>query len=235
MLNEDVFDSERLPAGERFDAWREQMSSTHAPMRLESERAADFRAYQRLIGLGAVSMWPARFEQLVFLRTPRLIRQSDPEVYHLSLLRAGAATASWGRRETTYQAGDFHLNDSSRPYEIWTEKGSSISSIGVEIPKVLLPLPPRAVDRAVGRPLSDRIGPGGLLAQFLVRLAADTTLYRPSDAPRLGAVFRSAYGVSPSEHRTSGVDRLVDGGPEVVDEPRRVRDGQADLGEQDAG
>jgi hypothetical protein len=33
----------------------------------------------------------------------------------------------------------------------------------------------------------------------------------------------------------SVVDRLVERGPEVVDEPRRIRDGHPDLGEQDSG
>ncbi|NMO49839.1 helix-turn-helix domain-containing protein [Actinoplanes sp. TBRC 11911] len=188
MLHESVFRSDELAPADRFDAWRQRMNSTHAPMRLESEHAADFHAHQRLIGLGAVSMWPARFEQLVFLRTPGLIRQSDPEVYHLSLLRHGGARVSWGTEGNAYQAGDFHLNDSSRPYEIWTRHGS-ISSVGVEIPKALLPLPRRTVDRAVGRHLSDRDGPGVLLSQFLIRLAGDTSPYRPSDGPRLGAVL----------------------------------------------
>jgi AraC-like DNA-binding protein len=188
MLRESVFRSDDLPAEDRFDAWRERMNSTHAPLRLESERAADFHAHQRLIGLGAVSIWPARFEQLVFLRTPRLIRQSDPEVYHLSLLRDGAAKVSWGRQGNAYRAGDFHLNDSSRPYEIWTGHGW-ISSIGVEIPKVLLPLQRRTVDRAVGRHLSSRVGPGVLLSHFLTQLTADTGPYRPSDAARLATVL----------------------------------------------
>lgn len=188
MLTETVFRSEDLPASDRFGAWCERMNRTHAPMRLASECAADFHAYQRLIGLGAVSMWPASFEQLVFLRTPELIRRSDPEVYHLSLLRSGKGGGTWGRQEITYGAGDFHLNDSSRPYEIWTGQGV-VSSVGVEIPKALLPLPPSCVDHAVGRHLSANGGPGMLLAQFLTQLSADTGAYRPSDGPRLATVL----------------------------------------------
>ncbi|MEW2544303.1 helix-turn-helix domain-containing protein [Streptomyces sp. NPDC047002] len=188
ILRETEFRSEDLPVQDRFDAWRALMSSTHAPMRLESERAADFRAHQRLIDLGAVAVWPARFEQLVFLRTPQLIRQADPEVYHLSLLRDGRAGVSWGREQNVYRAGDFHLNDSSRPYEIWTHRGW-ISSVGVEIPKQLLPLPAATVDRAVGRHLGGRSGPGALLAHFLTQLAAGTGGYRPADGPRLATVL----------------------------------------------
>ncbi|MBD0734780.1 helix-turn-helix domain-containing protein [Streptomyces sp. CBMA29] len=188
MLAETVFRSEDLAVEDRFDAWRECMNRTHAPMRLESECAADFTAHQRLIGLGAVSVWPATFEQLVFLRTPKLIRQSDPEVYHLSLLLSGEAGVTWGREENSYAAFDIHTNDSSRPYEIWTGHGS-ISSVGVEIPKVLLPLPQHRLDKVIGRHITGREGVGALLAQFLTQLAADTVPYAPSDGPRLGAVL----------------------------------------------
>ncbi|MEV0714414.1 helix-turn-helix domain-containing protein [Asanoa sp. NPDC050611] len=186
MLHETVFNSADLPVEDRFDAWCDRMSQTHAPMRLESECAADFHAHQRLIHLGAVSIWPARFDQLRFVRTPKLIRQSDPEVYHLSLLRAGTGRASWGGDGTDYRAGDFHLNDSSRPYEIWSEQSWTV---GVEIPKALLPLPPRAMDQAVGRCLSGSAGVGALLSRFLTDLVADTGPYTPADGPRLATVL----------------------------------------------
>lgn len=189
MLAETVFRSEDVAVADRFDAWRERMSRTHAaPMRLESDCAADFRAHQRLIELGAVSIWPATFEQLVFLRTPKLIRQSDPDVYHLSLLLHGEARVSWAREQNSYGAFDIHTNDSSRPYEIRTGHGS-ISSVGVEIPKALLPLPRHRVDEVIGRRISGREGVGALFAQFLTRLAADTAPYAPADGPRLGAVL----------------------------------------------
>ncbi|SNT54953.1 Helix-turn-helix domain-containing protein [Asanoa hainanensis] len=159
MLHESVFDSGDLAVGDWFDAWCERMGATHAPMRLASDHAADYRAHQRLISLGAVTIWPATFDQLVFVRTPKLIRQADPEVYHLSLMRAGSAKASWGESQAAYRPGDFHLNDSSRPYEIWTGR---TSAVGVEIPKALLRLPARTVRQAVGRRLSAEAGLGAL-------------------------------------------------------------------------
>jgi hypothetical protein len=139
-------------------------------------------------GRGCNSFPQRRFEQLVFLRTPRLIRQSGPELYHLSLLRDGAAQVSWGNQRKAYRASDFHLNDSSRPCEIWTGHGW-ISCVGVEIPKALLPLPQRTVDRAVGRHLSNRIGPDVLLSQFLTQVTADSSPYVPSDAAPLATAL----------------------------------------------
>lgn len=188
MLHETVFRSEDLPAADRFDAWRELMIRTHAPMDLSSEHAEDFRAHQRLIRVGPFSIWPAKFQQLVFRRTPKLIRKSDPELYHLSLLIQGKGKVSWERHDATYQVYDFHSNDSGRPFEIVTGE-EPVTSVGLEIPKASLSLPRGRADRVIGRPMSGQEGIGALLAQFLTRLASDTSTYRPADEPRLGMVL----------------------------------------------
>ncbi|MFR0354353.1 helix-turn-helix domain-containing protein [Streptomyces sediminimaris] len=187
MLDESFLRTADLPVGDRFEAWTERMGRTHAPMRLASDRAADYRGEQRLVGLGDVTVWPATFDHLVFRRTPKLIRQSDPEVYHLSLLRRGEAAASWGSRQVAYRIDDFHTNSSSRSYDISTGP-EPVSMIGVEIPRALVALPGHRADRVIGSRVSSREGMGALLAQFLIQLVSDTGPYRPSDGPRLGTV-----------------------------------------------
>lgn len=187
MLPETVFTTEELPAGDRFDAWAERLGHTHAPMRLSSERTADYRGHQRVIGLGDVAVWPATFDHLVFRRTPGLVRQSDPEVFHLSLLRRGDGVASWGKEQVAYRIDDFHVNCSSRSYEISTGF-DPVTIVGVEIPRAALDLPAGRADRVVGRRISGREGMGALLAGLLVQLTSDTSAYRPADAERLGTV-----------------------------------------------
>lgn len=188
MLIETVFRSEDLPPAQRFDAWREHLWCTHVPLELTSRHAMDFRARQRLIPLGEVTLWPATFQQAEIRRTPRLIKDSDPEVYHLSLILRGEAAVAWERRKAAYRPFDFHASDSARPYEIRTGN-EGISSIGVEIPKTSLPLPRGQAERAIERPLQGRNGAGALLAQYLIRLVTDTGSYEASDAPRLGLVL----------------------------------------------
>ncbi|MFJ6215451.1 helix-turn-helix domain-containing protein [Streptomyces sp. NPDC092296] len=188
MLSETVFRSEDFAVGDRFDAWQECTSRMHAPLELSRDHTGDFRADARLIRLGAVSVWPAAFEQHVWRRTPKLIRQSDPELYHLSLVLRGEARVSWGTRNVTHRAYDFHTNDSARPWEIRTSDGL-IKSVGIEVPKALLPLPRHQVDRVIGQRMSGREGIGSLLAQFVTRLVADTDSYQPADAPRIGTVL----------------------------------------------
>ncbi|MFI9251085.1 helix-turn-helix domain-containing protein [Streptomyces sp. NPDC053069] len=187
MLPETVFTTQELPASDRFEAWTEQLGRTHAPMHLSSDRAADYRGHQRVIGLGEVTVWPATFDHLVFRRTPRLVRQSDPEVFHLSLLRRGDGAASWGRQQVGYRVDDFHVNYSSRSYEISTGP-DPVTIVGVEIPRAAVDLPAGRADGVVGRRISGREGMGALLAGLLVQLASDTSSYRASDAERLGRV-----------------------------------------------
>ncbi|ARF56861.1 helix-turn-helix domain-containing protein [Streptomyces gilvosporeus] len=187
MLHETVFRSEDVPAADRFDYWVELLGRTHAPMELRSDCADDFRASQRVLDLGAVTVWPATFQPLTFRRTPKLIRRSDPETCHLSLLVSGAGASVWGHRETEYKPYDLHINSSSMAYEIHST-GDPVTMVGVEIPMALLPLPRDMAGRVVGASVSAREGMGGLLARFLTQLTADTAPYLPSDGPRLGTV-----------------------------------------------
>ncbi|MGW0705998.1 AraC family transcriptional regulator [Streptomyces sp. NPDC002643] len=193
MLHEVVFQTVDLPVTDRFEAWSVLMSQTHAPMNLTRLAKAapapadDYFAHQRLIALGEVAVWPATFDPLVFHRTPKLIRQSDPETFHLSLLLRGEGAASWGTHESTYGMQDFHISCSSVAFDVRTG-ADPVTMVGVEIPRSLVALPARKANRVIGSRLSGRDGIGALLAQFLTQLAADTVPYRPSDAARLGTV-----------------------------------------------
>ncbi|QNP68404.1 helix-turn-helix domain-containing protein [Streptomyces roseirectus] len=187
MLHESVLRTKDLPPADRFEAWTERLGRTHAPMRLHSTRAADYHGVQRLIGLGEVTIWPATFDHLVFHRTPRLMRQSDPEVYHLSLLLRGEGAADWGERRAAYRVKDLHVSHSSKAFEVSTGP-DPVSIVGVEIPRSAVVLPGRrAEDKVLGRVPGDA-GLGALLTQFLIQLADDTSPYRPTDAARLGTV-----------------------------------------------
>nr|WP_245689657.1 helix-turn-helix domain-containing protein [Streptomyces chattanoogensis] len=182
-----VFRSEDVAAADRFDYWVELFGRTHAPMELRSEYADDFWASQRVLDLGAVTVWSGTFQPLVFRRTPKLIRQSDPETYHLSLVVSGTGGGVWRHRETEYKPHDLLISSSSLPNDVHSTGDPAV--VGMEVPKALLPLPRDMADRAIGTPASTQEGVGALLAQFVTRLTADTAPYQPSDGPRLGAVL----------------------------------------------
>ncbi|MPY47629.1 AraC-like ligand-binding domain-containing protein [Streptomyces acidicola] len=189
MLIETVFRSDDLPAADRFDCWRERVGQTHAPLELHSDHWSDFRVFQRVLDLGAVSVWPIAFQPLCFRRTQKLIRQSDPEGLHLSLPLSGALRAVRGEEEAVYGPDSLCVVDTSRPVEI--HGGDDLlrhTGVGLEVPKALLQLPRNRLDQVTGLRLSAQEGFGALLAQLLQQLARGTDSYQPADGPRLGSV-----------------------------------------------
>lgn len=187
---ETLFRTDDLPAAERFDYWRECQSRTHAPFAMSSDHHADYRASQRTLRLGPLTVWSAAFQPATFHRTPALIRRSDPDIYHVGVLLKGDAGNRWGEHELPFRPYDVATNDSSRPVVIQAKGGphSMIEHLGVEIPKDLVALPRLRADQVIGRKLSARQGVGALLAGFVTRLTADTASYRADDATRLGTV-----------------------------------------------
>ncbi|MFI6768320.1 helix-turn-helix domain-containing protein [Streptomyces sp. NPDC050355] len=219
MLDETVIRTEDVPAADRLAYWAERAGQTHAPVRMSSDHAHDFRATQRVLDLGAVSVWQATFQQLVMQRTPKLIRQSDPELFHVSLVVGGTGACVWEDHEAAYRPSDLHINDSSVPWEIRTGK-DPVTVVALEVPKAMLPLPSGMAGRAGPRRMPSQEGVGALLAQFLTQLTADTARYRPSDGPRLGVAlsglatalvahgFESENALQPDTHRRVLIRRI---------------------------
>lgn len=190
-----VFRTDDVPADDRFDHWRELLGRTRS-CDMVSEHAPDFWAELRLMELGPVTAWPLSCLPTRYRRGPRMVRQSDPELYHLTLLLDGGLALDHAGRTETFGPGDLHLADSSQPYDLRpahdrardARERTVVRGVGVDIPKSLLPLPPDQVRELMARALSGREGVGALLADFLVGLERQADVLRPSDAPRLGTV-----------------------------------------------
>jgi AraC-like DNA-binding protein len=191
-----VFRSEDVPVGERFDRWRELIDRTRASD-ATSDHATDFRAELRVMELGPVAVWRTSFPPVRFRRSVRRVRQEDSEFYHLSLLTDGRLTYRHERGGTaTVGANGLMVDSSWQACEASTHaSGQSaegrpgvVAGVGVDLPKNMLPLPPRQAERLLGHGLSVRNGTGALLADFLTGLERQADTLRPADAPRLGAV-----------------------------------------------
>ncbi|MFG2115346.1 helix-turn-helix domain-containing protein [Streptomyces sp. NPDC048718] len=190
MLMESVYRSEDVPIEERFDSWRTLLGRTHAPVELVSEHQQDLRVVQRTLSLGAVSAWPSSFPPVIFRRTPRLVRESDPEGLHLTLPIKGMLHVSRERDEACHGSDSFNVLSSSRPFEVRSIAAPDglNTGVGLEVPTALLPFPGRLRDRLTGLHLSAKEGFGALLAQLLTQLAHGSHSYQPADGPRLGTI-----------------------------------------------
>jgi AraC-like DNA-binding protein len=186
-----VFRSDDVPAEHRFDYWRELVHRAIAPSDMLSEFAGDFWAQQRLLELGPVLVWPTAHLPTGFRRTEKMVRQCDPEMYHLSLVLGGGLGLEHVGRTELYGPSDLWVTDTSRAYDVRPPDDLGrqvIRGVGVDFPKALLPLPPDRIARLLGRRLPGQQGVGALLTGFLTGLEQQAESLQPADAPRLGTV-----------------------------------------------
>ncbi|WP_435250748.1 helix-turn-helix domain-containing protein [Streptomyces cucumeris] len=186
MLGATVFRTGDVDPVDRFDCWRDLMSKTLCPMDMDSEHVAAFQAETKLLELGAVSVWPTVVEPMSWRRTPRLIRHSDPEYYHLTFPITGSVGITQAGREAVHGPREMYVVDTSQPFHCVT---SALHAVGLEVPKRLVPLRKAKADLLLTRRLPADEGYGSLLAQLLEQLAMNKGPYGPADAPRLGAII----------------------------------------------
>ncbi|MGW3989237.1 AraC family transcriptional regulator [Streptomyces sp. NPDC004830] len=185
-----VFITEDVPAKDRFDYWRELVCRTRAS-EVISDHAADFHAEHRIMELGPVTVWSSSFLPTRFRRNANMVRQSDPELLHLTLLLHGELALVHSGEVQAFEAGDIHLASSSQPYYLQsagTGHRHAVQGIGVDIPAKVLPLPAHRIAATLGRSLPARSGLGTLVTQFLTGMKEQVGHLQPSDAPRLGTV-----------------------------------------------
>ncbi|MGV9451037.1 helix-turn-helix domain-containing protein [Streptomyces sp. NPDC003635] len=179
-----------VPARDRLAYWRERTGRTAAPMDVTSDYAADYQAELRLRDLGPVVAWSASFPPSRYLRTARMVRRSDPEILHLRLVVGGGLAFEHSGRSTAFGPNDLYLADSSLPGDLRSYDdgdGRMHKLLGVEVPRVLLPVP--ANRELLGRPLSGRTGIGALVGDFLTGLEWQAPALGPADTPRLGRIL----------------------------------------------
>ncbi|MGK5676984.1 helix-turn-helix domain-containing protein [Micromonospora sp. URMC 106] len=192
MLRRTTIDTEQVAAADRFDMWLDVVARTASPLRIRTEHAHDFAARAEIIELGPIQVVNYRYPSLDGVRTPKLVRQSDPEIYTLALTVNGDGVANQAGQSSLLGPGEFTFYDGSRPHGVrhlgdddGREPARSVVAI---IPHGALPLPPDRLAPLLGGRMSGTEGIGALLAHFLVQVANHPEQYHAADAARLGTV-----------------------------------------------
>ncbi|MFE3202476.1 AraC family transcriptional regulator [Embleya sp. NPDC059237] len=211
-----------VEAPERFALWQEVTERSHMRNGLRSDDHDDFRARMRGLDLGEVQVSALAFPHLEVVRTAKLIRQSDPEVYQINCFLGGRGIVSVGKYDTTLHTGDLVVMDSSLAYrgDVRGDSGRW-SHVTVQCPRGLLPLPAKAVRPLLAVPISGRSGMGGVFARWLSDLNARADEFSPADVPTLASVtmdllasvlarcLDSEEALSPEARRTALRARVV--------------------------
>lgn len=179
-----VFRTDDLPEADRFDSWYQLVAGPTVPTIPHTERTADFRVVTRQLDLDSLRAYSMSGSPPVRVtRTPRLIRQSDPESYSLIHAVRGNYRFAQDDRAETYRAGDMTFYDSSHPFVGWMgddRDGGAWSCVQVQFPRALLPQPD-LVNRLIGHRLSHQDGMRSLLSGYLRELVNPSAEYRPED------------------------------------------------------
>ncbi|SOB86360.1 helix-turn-helix domain-containing protein [Streptomyces sp. 1331.2] len=186
--------SEYRAGPDQFDQWRELVGQTRV-CDATSAHVDTFTAQARRTALGPVALLGTSFPSARFRRTERMIRSSDEEFYHLTLLTAGASALRRGRdQKELFGTGDLQLIDSSHPYDgrffdadgsVAVSRRSPAWASTCRVAAVGVPGP---AARPPGRRLSGREGTGALLAEFLLGLERQAAVLGADERYRLGTV-----------------------------------------------
>ncbi|MFD7234040.1 helix-turn-helix domain-containing protein [Streptomyces syringium] len=178
--------TEVVSAPERFALFEEFAAGSHMRNRLRSERQADFRARMRSLSLGDVQLSLMQLPHLEIVRTPKLIRQSDGETYQVHCMAHGTGGLSQAGRDVAFGVGEFVIADSSRPFSgCLVPAPGAWSSIVVQMPRNLVPLPENVVRCMTAVPIPASHGLGGVFHRWLAELVTRAEEFTPADVPAL--------------------------------------------------
>jgi AraC-like DNA-binding protein len=181
-----VLDTAYLPPGDRLAAWAETTGQALVRTQLSFHEAGG-RASIQTMPLGPAQLSVMSYMPLSSRRTPRLIRQSDPELYQLALTTGGRQSVEQAGQQARLDPGDLVVYDSSRPFDAIVEPDlSGARSVLLQFPRKLLPLPETAVVPLCGTTLSGQANIGRLLAQLLTGLVETHAEITHVDGIRLG-------------------------------------------------
>ncbi|MCQ0021832.1 helix-turn-helix domain-containing protein [Streptomyces somaliensis DSM 40738] len=182
-----ALDTTRLPLRERQEAWIETTALASVTQRFTFQEPDAFRARIDIGHLGSSQLSMLSYERLRSQRTPRLIRQSDPEVYQIALIMSGCQVIEQNGRRAALGPGELVLFDSSRPFDGWVDTdGGRARSVIFQFPKTTVPLREKDIADLYARPLPARQGIGSLLNDLLSGVIKAHDGLTPYDTVRLG-------------------------------------------------
>ncbi|NEY32115.1 helix-turn-helix domain-containing protein [Streptomyces sp. PRKS01-65] len=131
--------------------------------------------------LGSSRITELSHASVVAQGTPRLVRHSDPEMYHAALVVAGEVGIEQYRQSSLLRPGDIGFFDSSQPFESFTGT-TPTRTIVFQFPKQLLRVPERHFVGLCGKSLPATEGIGRVLAQVLQGAAEQYSACTERDA-----------------------------------------------------
>ncbi|WP_307524098.1 AraC-like ligand-binding domain-containing protein [Streptomyces umbrinus] len=187
----EVVSTAEVPVAERFAFWREMSSRMWVPLdiRCEPHGEGAFRARAGFNGIGPVQATLLTATPHSIHRTPRLVRQADPESFLVTCAVRGRVVGEQDDRRAVLRAGDLVLRDSSHPYLTrLVPSGPTGQVLVLRFPRSSLPLPARELRHLCAVRIPGTRGVGALSSAFLLQLARQMHEFSQADTVRLATL-----------------------------------------------
>jgi AraC-like DNA-binding protein len=169
---------------ERTDSFVNLVSESLVPYGDPSDLVLGGHDEVRMVDVGMLRIMRMTWSHGGVMRTPKLVRRSDPELCKIDVSLSGRFTLEQSDRQTALGAGAFTFVDLSRPHRV---AGSRSRLAVIMFPRALLPLGDQDKDELVGATFDCTEPGGGLVTTAVRQIAENLESYEGPPGARLGA------------------------------------------------
>jgi AraC family transcriptional regulator, positive regulator of tynA and feaB len=192
----ETFSTAELPPHRRIEYWNDLTGDAFTPLVTDPVDRRAFAGRLTRTQIGAIRLAEARSEPAIVRHSRQHVARTRDASFMLCLQLDGVSVNRQQGREAVLRYGDFHLLDSSRPYEVSFQQFNRMLVLSVPHPELARRMPnPESV---VGIAMSGRSGLSGLLSSLLCnfwqqRRTGDETFLSPRFSEAILDLVASAY------------------------------------------
>ena len=192
----ETFSTAELPPHRRLDFWNDLTGSAFTPLVTDPVDRRAFVGRLTRTQIGQIRVAEARSEPAIVRHSRQHVARAREALFMFCLQLDGVSVNRQQGRESILRYGDFHLLDSSRPYEVCFEQPNRMLVLSIPQPELQRRMP--NPDSVVGITMSGRSGVAGLLSSLLCnfwqqRRGGDETLLSPRFSEAILDLIASAY------------------------------------------
>jgi len=192
----ETFSTAELPPHRRLEYWNDLTGSAFTPLVTEPVDRRAFVGRLTRTQVGDIRLAEARSEPAIVRHSRQHVARTRDALFMLCLQLDGVSVNRQQGREAVLRYGDFHLLDSSRPYEVSFQQPNRMLVLSVPHPELARRMP--NPESLVGIAMSGRSGVSGLLSSLLCnfwqqRRGGDETFLSPRFSEAILDLVASAY------------------------------------------